>query len=316
MLLTRRNLLKGLGAGAALGLGAYFSVLPKRSFAQTAVAPVRALNRFQLGDWTLTAIQDAVAELPASVLGANVDEATLTEFLTENNLPTDVMRATVTVMLIETGSDVILMDTGNGTGETSGSLVPTLELLGLSAADVTQVIISHYHPDHILGAGDMSSMAFPNAMYHISEAEWDYLQQDATGSPFEQIVGLANGILAPASAAEQMALYTDEQELLPGIQALATPGHTPGHMAFQLNSGGQNLLLTVDAAIASVTSLQNPDWYFGFDSDPVQAVETRTALFGRAADEDLLTFGYHFPFPGIGYIERMGEGFRFTPAQA
>jgi glyoxylase-like metal-dependent hydrolase (beta-lactamase superfamily II) len=87
-------------------------------------------------------------------------------------------------------------------------------------------------------------------------------------------------------------------------------------MAFQLNSGGQNLLLTVDAAISSVTSLQNPGWYFGFDSDPAQAVETRMALFGRAADEDLLTFGYHFPFPGIGYIERMGEGFRFTPAQA
>ncbi len=316
MQISRRNLLKGLGAGAVLGVGTYFSIRPQqRTLAQAAATPIRALNRFSLGDWTVTAIQDGVAQLPANLLGANIEEAALTEFLTTNRLPTDFMRATVTVLLIQAGDEVVLMDTGNGASDTSGSLIPTLEVLGVAAGDVTQVILSHFHPDHILGAGDMTSMAFPNATYHISEPEWNFLQGDFSGTAFEEIVGLANGILAPASAAEQMALYTDEQELLPGIQALATPGHTPGHMAFQLSSGGQNLLLSVDAAIHSVASVQNPGWHFGFDADPVQAVETRTALFGRAADEGLLTFGYHFPFPGIGYIERMDEGFRFTATQ-
>jgi glyoxylase-like metal-dependent hydrolase (beta-lactamase superfamily II) len=316
MALSRRELLKGFGIGAAtLGLGMYFSVRPQRVTAQAATASVRALNRFTFGEWTVTAIQDGVAQLPANLLGANVDEATLTEFLTANRMPTDFMRATITVMLIEAGDEVILMDTGNGAGETSGSLNPTLEVLGLAPEDITQVILSHYHPDHILGAGDMSSMAYPSARYHISQPEWDYLQQDASGTPFAEIVGLANGILAPALAADQLAFYDDGDDLITGVQALATPGHSPGHMGYQLSSGGQTLLVTVDSAINAVASLQNPGWYFGFDADPALAVETRTALFGRAADEGLLTFGYHFPFPGIGYIERAGEGFRFIPAQ-
>jgi glyoxylase-like metal-dependent hydrolase (beta-lactamase superfamily II) len=292
-----------------------FSLRPRRTTAQATTASVRALNRFQFGDWTVTAIQDGVAELPANLLGANVDEATLTEFLTANRMPTDFMRATITVLLIQAGDEVILMDTGSGAGDNSGSLNPTLEVLGLTAADVTQVIISHYHPDHVLGAGDMSSMAYPSAMYHISQPEWDFLQQDASGTPFAEIVGLANGLLAPGLAADQLAFYDDGAELLTGIQAVAAPGHSPGHMAFQLSSGNQTMLVPVDAAINAVASLQNPGWYFGFDADPALAVETRTALFGRAADESLLTFGYHFPFPGIGYIERAGEGFRFIAAQ-
>jgi glyoxylase-like metal-dependent hydrolase (beta-lactamase superfamily II) len=265
-------------------------------------------------------MQDGKPSLPIGVFGPNAPEGAVNELLTENNLPVgDTITATINILLIDTGDQKILMDSGNGLvtadgqPSTSGKIFPTMEALGVQPGDITSVILSHYHPDHVNGVSDTQKAMFPNATYYVPQPEWDFLQAGAAGTPFEGIVQSANALLKPMADNDQLKFYGDEDEVVPGIQAIFTPGHTPGHMAFLVNSGSNQLICPVDVAIHSVASLQHPEWFFGFDADPQLAVETRNSLFGRAADEGIPVAAYHFPFPGVGYIDRDGDGFRYIP---
>jgi glyoxylase-like metal-dependent hydrolase (beta-lactamase superfamily II) len=121
-------------------------------------------------------------------------------------------------------------------------------------------------------------------------------------------------ILETADAAGQLNVYAAGAEVVPGLTAIAAPGHTMGHTAFRLDSEGSSLLFTIDAAINNVVSLSNPDWHAAFDTDGPMAAETRKQLFGEAASTGLRVLAYHFPFPGLGFIDTEGEGFRFIPA--
>ena len=118
--------------------------------------------------------------------------------------------------------------------------------------------------------------------------------------------------LTPADEAGVLELYDGETELLPGLTSVPAYGHTPGHHALLLGSGDTQLMMMADTANNPLVSLLHPEWAFGFDGDAAQATETRRALYGRAADEGLKVFAYHFGFPGFGYVTREGEGFRFT----
>jgi glyoxylase-like metal-dependent hydrolase (beta-lactamase superfamily II) len=197
----------------------------------------------------------------------------------------------------------VLFDTGLGQG--FSQLMPTLELIGVSPADITTVVLSHFHPDHIGGVAPDGAVAFPNAQYVFGQVEWDFLNSGGNEG--------ALGTLQPVVDAGQMAYYADGDEIAPGIIAVAAPGHTPGHTGFIISSGDQVLMNTVDAIVHPVLSVQRPEWHFGFDSDPEQAISTRRNLLDRVASDNLLIFGYHFPFPGIGVIAAEGDSWRFTP---
>lgn len=185
----------------------------------------------------------------------------------------------------------------------------------MAADDVTDVLVTHYHPDHIGMISDMQTPTFPNATYYFPQAEYDFITSGVTTGIelVDSIIQLANGLLAPISAGDQLELFDGEAELIPGIQTIPAPGHSPGHIAVMINSNGSQMLNMVDAAIHYLTAVQHPEWHFGFDAEPDVAVESRRMILGMAADEQIPVIGYHFPFPGRGVIDRDGDGFRFIP---
>jgi glyoxylase-like metal-dependent hydrolase (beta-lactamase superfamily II) len=320
VLLSRRALLKGLGIGAgAFALGAAERPHIARAQSTGSTASVVALNRFTLGDLLITMIQDGTSlPFPPTMVAVNAEEGAVEEISEANHLPNDRMYGGYNIALVEAGDQRILLDSGNGpTAMESGNgrLAPTLELIGLTPEDITAVVFSHYHPDHINGAYADGSLVYPNAMYYFPQPEYDFLT-NATNIPadFQALVDAAKALITAAGASDQLTVYAAEGEILSGIHAVPAPGHSPGHTAMMLTSGDAQLLGTFDTAINAVYSLERPDFIMGYDADPQLAIETRRAVFGRAADEGLQVFGYHFPFPGVGQIVRNGDAFRFVPA--
>ncbi|MCU0497785.1 MAG: MBL fold metallo-hydrolase [Anaerolineae bacterium] len=323
MSISRRNLLKGFGLGA---MGAVWAT----SWSQNLLradnhAPVKpaasAFYRTTVGAFQVTILQDGATNLDQSLFAVNAAPEAVDAALMANNLPTGPQSATLNIALIETADRKILIDTGlNGIAldanpPNSGKLIPTLELLGIAPADITDVLISHHHPDHVAGLSDTVAPLYPNATYHLSQPEYDFLQTTTGNELADGFIASANALLKPMMDADQVQLFNPEDEVIPGIQAILAAGHTPGHTVFLLNSEGSSLLHLMDTANHAAISLANPDWYMGFDAIPDMAAATRRALLERATNEKLLVSGYHFPFPGIGYISMQGEGgFRFTPA--
>lgn len=304
--LSRRDFLQGMGVatlGAAAGIRLSLDAAP--AYAQS-VATGAAFYRTALGDFELTVIRDAVATIPLSTLVANAESGEVSDVLTANGFPASDQPNNFKLLLVNTGENLALFDTGLGAPQSQ--LMPTLELIGVAPEDISTVILSHWHPDHIGGVG---GPAFPNARYVFSQTEWDFLQANSGNQGLQG----ALATLQPISESGQLEFYADGEEVLPGIQAMATPGHTPGHHGFVISSGGMSLFNTVDAIVHPVISVQRTDWHFGFDADPNQAVETRRALLDQIASENMLMFGYHFPFPGIGYVAATDEAnsWRFTP---
>lgn len=241
------------------------------------------------------------------------------ELLTTRNVPT-VVNATVNIGLVRSGDRLALLDSGLGGvpfgASIANRLVPTLAALGIGADAITDVILSHFHADHIGGLVNLAdgSLVFPNAAVHIPAIELDLVNNAPSGTPLDDQFNLAKGNLA--AAGDRMATYDADAEIIAGVTSIAAPGHTPGHYAFRLSSGDAQLVATSDTANHPILALANPSWYFGFDYAPDQAVETRTSVFGMLADDQSQIFAYHFPFPGIGYIARAGEGFSYTPSEA
>ena len=297
---SRRNLLKGAGIGA-LGLGLGISSRPVLAQDMSSGMPI-ALHRLNVGDINATILREANFTLPPDAFGGGAAEGAVAELLAQYNLPIDGVATGAQPVVLDAGDELILLDTGTGQ-----NTVAALNGAGVNPEDVTRVVLSHWHGDHVGGVSADGALNFPNASYHFPQGDWDFLQgadnDNARGS-------LAK--LQPAEDAGVLELYT-AGELLPGLEAIFTPGHTPGHHSLLISSGDASLMFSADVFNHHVTTMVHPDWGFGFDADPELAAETRRELLGRLADEGLHNFAYHFPFAGTGYVTREGEAFRFTP---
>jgi glyoxylase-like metal-dependent hydrolase (beta-lactamase superfamily II) len=310
--LSRRHFLQGAGA-LALGAGLVkFNVLP--ALAQgSALMNVTAFARVRVGTFDVTVMQDASFPFDPAIFGTNATAEDIAAVLAASNVRSARVNASVNIMLVNTGSSLVLLDTGNG-ASSGGRLLATLEVLGIAPGDINAVVISHFHPDHVGGAAASGAMTFPDATYYFPEAEWAFMDSASAASPAQSAIMGANTALKPALDAGKLTLYAAEGTIVPGIEAVPAAGHTPGHTAFMVSSGSSQMLNIVDTALNNIVSLARPDWYAGFDAAPEEAAATRLALLTRAAEEGLQVFGYHFPFPGIGYVVAQGEGFSFVPA--
>jgi glyoxylase-like metal-dependent hydrolase (beta-lactamase superfamily II) len=315
--ISRREWLKGAGlatAGLAWGLPYRFV----QAQGEAASAPM-STYQFSVGKMEVTVIRDAGGPfLPASLFGSNAEESERNAFFAAHGMQVvgDNLNVVIQNILVKNGDQYVLFDTGNGAAG-GGVLAATLARLGVQPEQINTVLLSHYHPDHINGLTDAENkLAFPNAQVMMPQVEYDFLQTVGEGTPISEIVQAANAKLGAALASDHVVFYDDEDEVVPGVQAVHTPGHTPGHMSYLLSSEGSQLLAVVDSAINAYVGLERPEWHFGFDSDPAQAVDTRKQILGRASDEQLLVFGYHFPFPGIGYVARQGDAdeWRWLPS--
>ncbi|MCO6049067.1 MBL fold metallo-hydrolase [Mesorhizobium sp. RP14(2022)] len=328
----RRTAMKmGAGAVAVAGLSSV-SAQAQTTQAQTTQIPAASgensvtqpilpgspgFHQFKFGEWEITAVLDGLrpGEGPHPTFGANQPAEVVEALMEKNFLPPRQMVNGFTPVLIRTGSEMILFDTGMGPGgreNNLGLLRARMGQAGFSPESVTLVVITHMHGDHIGGLMEGEAPAFPNASYVFGQKEWDFWTADERLEGPTQ--GNAQAVRKNVMPLRERAVFVSEGNgVAPGITAIEAFGHTPGHLIFRLESGGKTLMLTADTANHYVASLQKPDWEVRFDMDKAQAAATRKKVFGQIADERLPFIGYHMPFPALGYVERFEDGFRFMP---
>ena len=223
------------------------------------------------------------------------------------------------VILIETEGVRVLVDTGMGdvsfnkSDPKAGRLLTSLASLGIEQKDIDILFLMHGHPDHVGGLTVEGQRAFTNALHYLPDLEFEFWTQEPDRAPAalrEMIRECRTHILPVAHGLKS---YSDGEDIAPGVFAVAAPGHTHGHFALRLESKGEKLLHLVDTSVHYIANLEHPDWTVGADLDKPRAVKTRKRLLAQAVDEQIMVAGYHFPFPGVGRILRMVDGFRYVP---
>lgn len=297
--MTRRTALKTaafLSAAPALLTGS-------GAAAQTGEAPpaIPRYRRMQLGDLTVTTLLAGTREMenPQAIFGMNASPEDFAAVSEAAYIPADKSLNFFTPTLVETGSEKILFDTGLS----PDGITSALAAAGRSADEITHVVITHMHGDHIGGLMGEGGATFANAAYITGQTEFDHWAA-AGNDNFEAKV---------RPLAEKMSFLKGGDSVVSGITAVEAFGHTPGHMAYLLDSGGQGLMLAADTTNHYVWSLQRPDWEVKFDMDKEAAAATRKSLLGMVAAERIAFVGYHMPFPGVGHLEAKETGFHFHP---
>ena len=307
--LSRRDSLRLLG-----GVGLLAAAAPLvGAQAATPTAPAAPMNgngfyRQKVGDLTAIVVSDGTAPL-AAVLptwGANPDrQAEFAATLAEYHVP-----ATNTVnhfnpVVIETGANRVLIDTGRG--GTGGQLLANLRRAGIDPASIDTVFITHGHGDHIGGLTAGGQPTFPQARHVIGAAEFQFwtTQPNPNAAVQANLIGLR----------DRFTFVQPGAEIVPGLTAVASPGHTLNHLSVLAQRGGEGLMVFGDAAGHFLLSLRHRGAYIGFDTDGPLAARTRQRLFGQAVSERLWVTGYHFPFHAIGHIRRaVGGAYEYEPA--
>ncbi len=198
---------------------------------------------------------------------------------------------------------------------TAGKLLDSLKAAGTEPSAITKVIYTHAHPDHLWGSvGKDGALTFPNASFHMAETEFGFWSApDLPSKMPKEMEGMVMGIQGQLAAIkDKTAFFKPGAEIVPGIMALDTAGHTPGHVSFEM-AGGDGLILTGDAVTAALVFFAHPEWKFGFDADQDMAIAARKKLLGMAAAEKKKMLGYHWPYPGIAMAEAKDGAFVYVP---
>lgn len=300
--LTRRNVLKAGVAGTGLVM------------APLALWPARA---FEIGTGVLTTISDGNLVLPLSFSYPDAPQDELLALLEANDQPNDSLMPDCNVPILKTGDRTILFDAGSGANfmPSAGSLIDNMTQAGFDPAEVTDVVFTHGHPDHLWGVvDDFDELTFTNAAYHMGRGEWDFWRNPGTVDAMPEArktfaVGAQNRL---AFLEDRINLFEAGAEVLPGVEAVDTAGHTPGHMSFLLHGGAEPVLIAGDAITHFAVSFMHPAWPSGSDQDPEMGIATRAKLLDRLATEKALLTAYHLPEPGKGRVERDGTAYRFV----
>ncbi len=311
---TRRELLKIAAAMPAL-------TLPAMGRAQLGAPAAENPGYFRvtLGDTRLTILSDGFFSLPTDGQAVNADRDEVKAFLEAHYLSPEMGYSHTNHLLVETGDATVLVDVGSGFRfiDTAGRLLDNMAAAGVDPGDVTHVVITHAHPDHIWGIrDDFDEAIFPDAEYIIGETEHGFWMQDGLAGQVDPemqqfVVGAVNSI---ETDGVEWTLVGDGHEVAPGIRLIDTPGHTPGHMSLVLESGGQQLIALGDSMSHAYMNFAQPGWYNGFDMDGDVTVATRKRLLDMAVADRMAVLGYHFPFPGVGHVMADGDAYRFVPA--
>lgn len=307
----RRGFMTVAALAAIGGSGVLGSAPQARAAADQKGPMMSTAHRFMVGDFEVTTFLDGTrpGEGPHPIFGADQPAETVAALMEQNFLPPSQTVNFFTPVLVNTGSELILFDTGLGAGAqpAMGNLARLLSENGYGPDQIDVVVITHMHGDHIGGLMTDGQPTFANARYVTGAKEYDWWTKEA---PEERAKPVKANVVP---LAEKFTFIDDGGSVASGITAMAAFGHTPGHMIYNLESGGRRLVLTADTANHFVASLQRPDWEVQFDMDKAMAAETRKRVFGMLAADKVAFAGYHMPFPAVGFVEPMGEGFRYVP---
>ena len=303
-MITRRHLLTTATATLAA------AAAPRRLWAGASTT---------LGAFQIDTLSDGNLVLPGDFILGGMPQDDMQAIVAKYGLPTDRLTPPCNVTLLRDGTNTILFDVGAGPDfqPSAGKLMEAFDALGLTVEDVTHVLFTHAHPDHLWGLLDeFDEPMFPNAEYRIGQAEFDYWTDPETVNT----IGEARTTFAVGAArrldaiAEQLVFMQDGEEVLPGVAAHLTAGHTPGHLAFELRQGSDAVMVVGDAIGNHHVAFERPDWASGSDQDKDMAASTRVALLDRLAQEQMTLIGYHLPDGGVGRSEKVDGGYRYVAA--
>jgi len=281
---------------------------------------------FQVGTFDCIIVNDGVFAYPhpAQIFFVNASKEHLGQVLRERNLDPERWKQYVSpypCLVINTSRHHVLVDTGAGNlAPTTGKLIPNLRSVGITPEDIDTVILTHGHPDHIGGNIDnQGKPSFPNARYVMWKKEWDFwvsepnlAELNVDGHVKKALITVARRNLLPIQ--DRLDLIDHETEIVPSIQAIAAPGHTPGQIAVSISSKGKQLLYISDTVIHPI-HVEQPKWYAAVDFAPKQTVITRHRLLDHAAAEKTLIHAFHFPFPSLGYVIQKEEKWQWQPIE-
>lgn len=316
---TRRELLE-----SAIVAGVAVTTLP--ASAQTtpaASAPAKqapGFYRFKVGDAEVTVLHDGYVARKSEGMVKNVPQADVDAMLRSAFLDPGNIENVYNVTHVKIGNRSILIDGGfadNG-APTTGQMAANMAAAGIDAASVDTILVTHFHPDHINGIRKKDGAAtYSKAQILVPAAEWNHWMDDGrmtqTAEAQRGVFNLSRRVFGPNAA--DIKRFEAGAEVAPGITAVATPGHTPGHTSFVIASGNAKVMVQGDVSGIASVFVRNPGWHSSFDMDAAMAEATRRKLYDMAAAERMPIIGYHFPFPAMGYIAKDGNGYRLELAQ-
>ncbi len=274
--------------------------------------------RFTIGEFKCTVLSDGSGIFPggkpAEMMFAAAPQAEAEAALRERGEPTDVMSNQINCLLIDTGEQLLLVDTGLGAASQGGMgiLLDSLREAGHTPDEIDRVIISHGHGDHINGLTDESgNLIYPNARFVFWRSEWEHWTDEAWLSERPEMAAQAARKHLPPLK-DHLQLVDSESDIVPGVRALPTPGHTPGHLSLLISSGGEHLIYVGDAFLHPL-HVEHPEWSAVFDTSYEDAAATRPKLYRRAVETNALLLVYHITFPGLGRIVTDGDGWQWQP---
>ncbi|MBI3433846.1 MAG: MBL fold metallo-hydrolase [Proteobacteria bacterium] len=319
MKFTRRKFM------AAATLAAAAPALPHAIGVARAAAPqvgkqAPAFYRFKLGDFEVTTLQDGVAKIPkpeAFVVNKPLEE--INKALDAAFIPRDNVRIPFTPTLVNTGKNLVLIDTGFGDngGPTTGQLMTNLAAAGVDPKSIDTILITHFHPDHLSGIRAKAGAAnFPNAEIIVAANEYKFWTDEGEESRAAAVwkASFANTKRTLGPIAKDVKRIDYGKEAVPGITLIDSRGHSPGHASYVVASGNAKLMVIGDVTNLPGLFARNPDFRLWADMIPDQALDTRRKLLDMVVAEKMPITGYHYPFPAHGYFTKQGAGYEFAPA--
>jgi glyoxylase-like metal-dependent hydrolase (beta-lactamase superfamily II) len=321
--LTRRTLLSGAAAAGAATLAPAVSSSPAHAAAPPVGRQAAGWYRYRVGDIEVTVVTDGVNRFrfPDGFVANRSREQVNTGLASlYMGLEKDQIAIPYSPCAVNTGGKLVVIDTGTGEGNfqkskgAAGQFVNNLKASGIEPAQVDTVVISHFHGDHINGLITADGKpTYPNAEIMVPAPEWKYFMDDAEMN--RQTTDRMKGVFAGfrrVFKGLKVTQYEVGKDVAPGILAVATHGHTPGHMSYTVSSGKSAVFIQSD-----VTNLplfvRNPDWHLMFDQDAQAAEATRRKVYDMLSAERMMVQGFHYPFPALAYIEKSGNGYREIP---
>jgi glyoxylase-like metal-dependent hydrolase (beta-lactamase superfamily II) len=307
---SRRSLLAlgaGLGATAVMD-GSALARAPKLG----TQSPY--FHRFVLGNAEVTVVSDGPLSLgdPKGTF-TGVPEDEMRKMLTDNFLSPTSIVLEQNSPIVNMGDKLVLFDTGLGSakgfGPTTGRQQKSMKEAGIKPEDIDAVVFSHAHPDHVGGVvDDNGKPLFPNAQYYLAQNDLEFWTDEGKGNgPLKDFIAIARKNLLPVR--DRIVFYKDGQEFLPGIQAMAAPGHT----IFMITSDGKSFAYTADLTHHQVLLLEKPRMEFTYDTDSKQAAASRVKVLDMLAANKIALISYHYPWPGLGHVVKNGDGFHYLP---
>jgi glyoxylase-like metal-dependent hydrolase (beta-lactamase superfamily II) len=251
--------------------------------------------KFQVGNIEVVTMVENRGQGRSSVL-VNPSQANLQKYL-----PDGTYNSEVNTFLVKTPTHTILIDTGFGT-----TLFDNLRSLGVSADQIDAVLITHSHGDHVNGLVKDGKALFPNAKVYLAASEKEFW---TNGASVLALYGNKVHTFLPGE------LGTSNQDLLPGIKAIASFGHTPGHTTFMVSSEAKQLLIFGDLVHVEDIQISVPEQSVSYDSDSKAAAEIRKKIFEYAVQNNIAVAGMHLRYPAVGFLSSNGSGFLFSAAR-